>query len=412
MHRSYLLQKRYELQDTIHVSELKDTIPRIQQILPHMRDQLIGLREGATFEEARQRYSANVEKLALQGAGRRTASRVGDKDAYWAPTADVLMEAIRFGFVEQQQVPSARRYIEAHRDRPYALTSLGREVAALAQDDIAAFCDRLAEALYKTHPYFRALVSKLEAAPIACPEVTESEVEAAGREGHGTQHWTEYVGDKLRAHAASGSRVETASIKQIIVSTVRRRFGTDPEAKPSGKALTQAINDAFSVAAFNARGLTIGATDIDILKSWGSQLRILDQSRYVPDFEGFNLIWLAADVEQGASVSINRRDLQSQELRIAKEIVDAYRRQAKVAETNLSAPYIPIFRVRAEAAYHCRVTRALVDLVIQRLSDGAIAQMPSRVLLHLGTTRQPVSEPLYRRGGSRRYEMTIQPSTN
>jgi hypothetical protein len=394
------------------MSELKDTIPRLQQILPHMRDQLTGLREGATFEEARQRYSANVEKLALQSVGRRTASRVGDKDAYWSPTADVLMEAIRLGFVERQQVPSARRYVEAHRDRRYVLTSLGREVATLAQDDIAAFCDRLAEALYKTHPYFRALLSKLEAAPIACPEVTESEVEAAGREGRGTQHWAEYVGAKLRALAAPGSSVETASIKQIIVSTVRRRFGTDPEAKPSGKALTQAINDAFSVAAFAARGLTIGATDIDILKSWGSQLRILDQSRYVPGFEGFNLIWLAADVQEGPSASINRRDLQGYELRIAKEIVDAYRRQAQTADTSLSAPYIPIFKIRAEAAYRCRVTRALVDLVIQRLSDGAIAELPNRVLLHLGTTRQPVSEPLYRRGGNRRYEMTIQQLTN
>src|SRR5437773_3719774 len=128
------------------MNEPRDTIPRLQQILPHMRDQLIGLREGATFEDSRQRYSANVEKLALQGAGRRTASRVGDKDAYWAPTAEVLLEAMRLGFVERTQVPSARRYVEAHRERAYALTTLGREVADMAQTDIAAFCDRLAAA--------------------------------------------------------------------------------------------------------------------------------------------------------------------------------------------------------------------------------------------------------------------------
>ena len=168
------------------MSEVKDTISRLQQILPHMRDQLICLREAATFEEARRRYSANVERLALQGVGRRTASSVGDKDAYWAPTADVLTEAIRLGFVERQQVPSARRYVEAHRDRRYVLTGLGREVAELAQDDLAAFCDRLAEALYNSHPYFRALLSKLEAAPIACPEVTESEVDF--RRPRGARH--------------------------------------------------------------------------------------------------------------------------------------------------------------------------------------------------------------------------------
>jgi hypothetical protein len=393
------------------MTELRDTIPRLQQILPHMRDQLVGLRERATFEQARQRYSATVEKLALQGIGRRTASRVGDKDAYWAPTAEVLLEAMRLGFVERQQVASARRYVEAHRDREYALTALGQEVADLAQDDIAAFCDRLAAAIYEAHPYFRALIGKLQAAPIACPEVSEGEVDTAGGDGRGTQFWAEYVSEKLRPQMSAGSGVDTGAIKQTIVSTVRRRFGNDPGEKPTGKALTQAINDAFSVAAFTAHGLPIGATDIDILKSWGSQLRVLDQSRYVPGFEGFNLIWLAADIEKTGPVTIRRRDLQRYELEIAKAIIEAYRRQAASADTSLSAPYIPIFKVRADAAFGCHVTRALVDLVIQRLSDGAIAEIPFRVLLHLGTTRQPVSEPLYRRGGNRRYELTIQPQS-
>src|SRR5437016_9668251 len=124
------------------MNEVKDTIPRLQQILPHMREQLVGLRDGATFEAGRQRYSATVERLALQGIGRRTASRVGDKDAYGAPTAEVLLEAMRLGFVDRAQVPSARRYIEAHRDRKYTLTPLGSVAAQEAQSDIAAFCDR------------------------------------------------------------------------------------------------------------------------------------------------------------------------------------------------------------------------------------------------------------------------------
>lgn len=392
--------------------DMKDTIPRLQQILPHMREQLVGLREGATFEQTRQRYSATVDKLALQGIGRRTASRVGDKDAFWAPTSEVLIEAIRLGFVDRQQVPSARRYVEAHRDREYALTELGQEVAGLAENDVAAFCDRLATAIYEAHPHFRALIGKLQEVPIACPEVSESEVDTARREEHGTQYWADYVTERLGRQRSAGLRIDTGAIKQTIISILRRRFGVGPEAKPTGKALTQAINDAFAVAAFAAHGLPIGATDIDILKSWGSQLRVLDQSRYVPDFEGFNLIWLAADIEEGSPTSIRRRDLQRYERKIANAIVRAYREQAETADTSLSAPYLPIFKVRADVAYHCRVTRALVDIVIERLSDGAIGEIPVRVLLHLGTTRQPVSEPLYRRGGNRRYELTIHPKSN
>ena len=394
------------------MEDLRDTIPRVHQILPHMRDQLLGLAEGACFEEARELYSCTVDRLALQGIGRRTASRVGNNDAYWAPTAAVLLEAMRLGFVERQQVPSARQYLEPHRDRKYALTNLGRELSKVAQNDIAAFCDRLAAALYVTHPYFLALIRKLQEAPIACPEVSESEVDNMRREGHGTQYWTEYVAEKLSRHAKTGLQVDAGVIKQALVSIVRGRFGAGPEAKPTGKDLTQATNDALSVSAFAARGLAIGATEIDILKSWGSQLRVLDQSRYVPGFKGFNLIWMAADIQEGSPVSISRRDLQRYEIKIAKGIVDSYQEQAKTADTSLSTPYLPIFRVRADVAYRCRVTRALVDLVIQRLSEDAIGEIPFRLLLHLGTTRQPVSEPLYRRGGNRRYEMTIQPKNN
>jgi hypothetical protein len=370
-----------------------------------MREQLMGLSSGTTFEEARQRYSTTVEMLALKGFGRRTSSRVGDKDAYWAPTAEVLLEAMRLGFAERQPVPSARRYLEAHRDRTYGLSAAGRQVADLAKDDVAAFCDRLATAIYRAHPFFRALVESLHAAPIACPEVNESDVESASRNGQGTNYWTGYVAERLTR--SPGAIIDVAQIKQLVVSTVRRRFGSAPEARPSGKALTQALNDAFAVAAVSARGLPMGATDLDILKSWGSQLRVLDQSRYVPGFEQFNLIWLAADVGDESLASIKRRELQTHQLQIAKAVISSYVVQAAAAETTLLAPYLPIYRVRAAAAFECRVTRALVDLVIERLSEGAIAGISEKLRLHLGTTRQPISEPLYRRGGNRRYELTI-----
>ncbi len=394
------------------MSEIKDTIPRLQQILPHMREQLAALREGVTFEAARLLYSATVERLALQGIGRRTASRVGDRDAYWSSTADMLMEAMRLGFVEKQQVPSARRYVEAHRSRAYALTELGLELAELAPTDIAAFCDRLGAALYQAHPYFQALTERLQLAPIACPEVSEGEVEETSRAGRGTQYWAEHVAQKLRQQNLADLRIDPDAIRKTIVAIVRQRFGTAPETKPAGKALTQALNDAFAVAAFEAHGLPIGAIEIDILKSWGSQLRILDQSRYVSDFGGFNLIWLAANIDQGTPIVIKRRELRQHEREIANAVVEAYRWQADAADTRLSAPYLPIFKVRADAAFRCRVTRALVDLVIERLSGGAIEDVPVRVLLHLGTTRQPASEPVYRRGGNRRYELTIHPTSN
>ena len=363
--------------------------------------------KAATFEQARLRYGATVNRLVAQGLGRRTASRVGDKDRYWAPTREVLDEAMRLGFVERQQLPSARRYVNAHRDREHNLTALGHQAAEQAEMDMAAFYDRLSTAVYSAHPYFQNFIHILGIGPLACPEITEGEVEEFRRSGKGTEHWISHASEQLTQHKLSTSQKD--EIREVIVSVVRKRFGHGREKKPGNKEMAEALNDAFIEIAVRLRGLSIGATDLKILKSWGSQLRLLDQSRYVPEFRGQNVIWLAADINANDDLHIVRRTSDKHEREVSKAIVAAYRTQARAADSSLSAPYLPIYRVRAEAAFRCRVTRALVNLVIERLAAGSMPELDVQVWLHLGTTRQPASEPVYRRGGSRRYEMTLQP---
>ncbi len=388
-------------------TDIRDTIPRLQQLVPHMRAQLSGLREGATFEQARLRYAATVDRLFVQGLGRKTASRVGDRDRYWAPTREVLDEAMRLGFVERRQLPSARKYVDAHRDRQYSLTSLGHDAAEQAESNMAAFFDRLTTAVYSAHPYFQRFIHILETGPLACPEITEGDVEESRRSGKKTEHWFHYATEWLTDHELSNSH--KAQIREVIVSVVRKRFGHKREKRPTNKEMAEALNDAFIEAAIRLRGLAIGATDLKILKSWGSQLRILDQSRYVPQFKGKNVIWLAADLDGNCDLQIQRRTSETHEQQVSEAIVTAYYAQAQVADSRLAAPYLPIYRVRADAAFRCKVTRALVDLVLERLATGIIPDLGVHVLLHLGTTRQPTSEPVYRRGGNRRYEMTLQP---
>ena len=75
--------------------------------------------------------------------------------------------------------------------------------------------------------------------------------------------------------------------------------------------MVKALNEAFAEAAVGLRGLRVSATDINILKGWGSQLRLLDQSRYVPDFSGRNVIWLAADIQADSDLRLERRGLEN-----------------------------------------------------------------------------------------------------
>ena len=386
--------------------ETRDTIPRIQQIVPHMRDQLIGLCTGSTFEHARQRYSQTVDRLVSQGLGRRTASRVGDRERYWSPTREVLDEAMRLGFVERQQLPSSRRYVDAHRNRLYKLTELGLQAAEEAGSDIPAFCDRLATAVYNNHPYFRAFIDSLRNGPIGCPEVSEGEVEQSRRSGLGTDHWVALAIERIPRRTTAADN--EARIRDAIVSVGRHRFGQTPDRIPTSKQVAEVLNDAYIEAAVRLCGLSFGAIDLKIMKTWGSQLMLLDQSRYVPAHPGQNIIWLAADVNQNGGIVLKRKTLTNHERPLAEAVIAAYRVQAGGKKTSLKAPYIPIYRVRAQAAFDCLVTRALVDLVIELLATGAIAEARVQVWLHLGTTRQPNSEPVYRRGGNRRYEITIQ----
>ncbi|MER9852531.1 MULTISPECIES: hypothetical protein [unclassified Mesorhizobium] len=381
-------------------SDIRDTIPRLQHLVEHMIDQLIGLRAGSTFEQCRLRYSATVDRLVNEGKGRRTASRVGDRDAFWSPTAEVLSEAMRLGFVQKQQLPSARRYVDVHRDRSYVLTESGLAVLGLIEKDLAAFFDELTSAVLAAHPHIRSLIRELAERSLVYPVVSEGMVEAARRDQKSLEYWTEFAINRMDDQGNYDAR----RVGEAIALAIRRRFGLEA---PTSKALSEALSDAFAAVALNARGLAFGATDLSVICQWGMQLRILDQSRYVPDFPDANVIWLAASLTDGQATKLERRGLSGNIGKIADSVVHAYSRFSEGAKSSLSAPYAPIYAIRASAAYEQRVTRALIDMVIERLADGSVPGQTARVQLHLGTTNQPGSEPVFRRGGTRRYEITI-----
>ena len=391
--------------EAIHI---RDSVPRLQQLVPHMRAQIVGLRDGTTFEQARRRYRETVNDLAAKGLGRCTASRVGNRDQYWSPTREVLDEAMRLGFVENQKLPSARKYLDAYRDCRYRLTATGEKAMNQAEEDLAAFCNELAIAVHGAHPYFRRFIQVLKERPLACPEITEREIEVSRQQGKGTEYLVNYANERLEQDASEVGQQER--IREIVVAFVRHRFGRTFGKRPTNKEWANAINDAFAEASAKLRGLSVGATDLKMLTNWGTQLRLLDQSRYVPGFEErkINIIWLASDIDEQPHLKIRRRTYEKHWQRVSKAIVDAYRSQASRADSRLDAPYLPIYRVRAEAAFQCEVMRALVDLVIEHLAEEKIPSADVQLWLHLGTTQQPASEPVYQRGGKRRYEMTLQ----
>jgi len=387
-----------------------DTIPRLHQLVPHMSDFLVRMSDGSlTFEEARRGYAETVTRLAAQGLGRQTASRLSDADAYWSPTAELLQEAIRLGFVQRQPLPSARLHLDAHRATEHKLTTRGCEAATLVTSAPSAFRLLLADTAIASHPYLRSFLLLLDESPLICPELREGEIESGRGEGRDTQYWASWAAERINAQADHDVTTPDA-VQAEMKQAVTKRFGANPIRRPTNKALAEALNDAFAAASLRGRKVPIGATDLKVLKAWGSQLLLFDQSRYVPAYADGNVIWLASDLvrENDNDLAARPRTFAQHGTAVARALVDAYRRQAHGRMTELvTMPYLPIHEVRAEAAFECGVTRALADIVLERLAAGEFDELGVQVWLHLSGGEVRSSEPIYRRGGTRRFSMTM-----
>ena len=380
----------------------RDTIPRLHRIVAHTRDQLRGMADAvSTFEDCRVRYGNTQQRLAQEGRGRSTAPPAGvsERDRNWSPTRDCLSELMRWGAVGDRPLPSSRRFVDRYRGETYELTEYGMDLAQLTSND-AQFVDAISQKLIAVHPYLRRLLLTLEKNPIHCPTVSEGDIE---RSRLGTRGWAGWASERIEGETSSGA------VEKEITAHLARRFGNPPAGNPTNKAIAETTNDAFMVAAFAARNIRFDAPTIKALLRWGSELLLYDQSRYIPDLRDANVIWLAADLSRGDCDELHpsRRGIAEHGDCVAHAFARAYNEQARTSGSSLAEPYLPVHQLRAQVAHECAVTRTLCDLVLSRLVDGGYPNVAVDVLLHIGTTGLPISEPAFRHHGRRRLEITI-----
>ncbi len=384
---------------------VKDTIPRLHQLVDHARDQLIGLDKGVgTFEDCRLRYLETQRRLEREGRGRLTASRVSDSERNWAPTRDCLQELMRWGAIETASLPSERKFVDRYREQSYAITGRGRELARIAARSNAGFVDAVTGAIIEAHPYFRALLEALADGVIAYPVVSEGEVADGRRHKRGVADWSAWGAGQI---AGDPARELVRREIEKALDRFRRR-----EEKPTGKELAEALSDGFAVAGFAARGLVFDSATIKALLRWGSALLVYDQSRYVPGYPQRTVLWGCSDiaVDGTGRMTATRRGRAAWGETVAHAIVAAYDALAAEDPSHMQTPFIAVHRVRAHAAHAAGVTRALVNRVLADLVDGEFAGLPVRAAVFVGsTTRLPDSEPAFRYHGGRRLVMQVIP---
>lgn len=402
-----------------------ESIGRFPHLLAHVAAQLPGLAVGEnTFEQIRARYSQTMTALANRGLARVTAPRagIGAAHRYWTSVRDLIKELQHLGWIQAGiPAPSVKSAVDSHRHRRYPLSEEGLRVARVASDR-RALADALTTAALTAHPYLRGLLLALDDGPLFCPEVPQKEVGDA----HGSAYWAKYAVTLLeRSDPLIAGDLE--KLEHHLKVALRRRFGSRRDQGPeiTSKELTEATNDALADFALSARGLRFGATTLDALKSWGMELRLLDQSRYVPGHDGGNLIWLCCDLDtSNDGLRARRRTFSQYGEPVAMAMIKSYfklraRRQADRSEDERGSgrkrgrrDYQPIHVVRAAAALETGTAREVGDRALEALAAGEFDQGVRVRLLAARFDVPPRSEPMYARGGTRALTLTMTPTAD
>jgi hypothetical protein len=325
----------------------------------------------------------------------------------------LIKELQRLGCIESGiPVPSSKQAVDAYRDRHYPITAEGRRVAALVEDR-RAFADALTDAVLAAHPYLRQTLSALDRGPVFCPEISEGQIQQTPSR----RYWAEHAVELLK-RSDPLTDVTADALDRHLADALRKRFGRRREEglKPEAKEVAEAMNDALADAALEARGLMFGATTMEALTNWGMELRILDQSRYVPGHEEGNLIWLASDLQRdGDGLHARRRTYATHGTAVADALVEAYRALRERPGDDLEGKpskrvYQPIHVVRAAAAFSTGTVRELGDRVLEAMAADALQHSTHVRLLAARHEKPPRSEPIYQRGGTRCLMLTMDPA--
>ncbi|MGH8542344.1 MAG: hypothetical protein ACREX3_01580 [Gammaproteobacteria bacterium] len=393
---------------SVSATPQRDTVPRVQHV-PYFQTLLDGVGEEQSFDELRMSLRQAAVDLTRRAGGRVAASRVGDAYTAWSTTADALGELMRLGLVERKPLPSKRDNVDAHRASRFALTAEGQRLEEETRRKESAFRAAIAPLLIQSHPYFAAVLDLLAHGPLVLPEYTE-EMLRGFKDADG--HWIPHLGADAAARIQRSMPGATTSADEVtarLTVGLRRRFTSGTAPRP--KAVLDTVQDILVAATLTAFELKIDAVTFNVLASWGSYLYVLSESRYVAGVAG-RVMWETADITRtGEGIVVQWRGLKAFGDRVAKELAQAYRELAddKVGGEPGYFPYVPIYEVRALAAYRVGVSDQIVDRVIAELADQT-RPAAFRVELALGAGNwQATSERPFRLGERRYYVILIKP---
>jgi hypothetical protein len=387
-----------------HMEE-SNAIPRLYR-LGDLEVSLIEISRGASFERIRQ---ALIDFVRRTGEGRTSmVPRLGDDYSFWSPAQETLSELMKLGLVDPAPLPASRQYVDSHRADTYQLTGKGMDgVTQLSGGDGAArarFLDMLTVSLMEAHHGFASLLSAATRHPLCIPEYSIEKITALIEGGRATGRLADDALARLTSHWPPGR--EKPSAKELaawIQKAVDRRFPKDRVRRPSQKDIVDIVDDAVLGFASKAYDIHLDAISFNVCMSWAEQLAILEESRYVVGWPG-RTVWATAEIQNG---NVLRPSLGALGDSVAGGLGDGFRMVADSVSQARSSGSLPIYRVRAQAAFMARVNLRFVDIILRRILSGEL-KAPYEVQVALGRgTPPPRSEPVFVSDGRRFFDIMI-----
>ena len=382
-------------------------VPRLPK-LNYLDVVLREIDQRASFERIRQALLEYVRSAGEERSGSGVVSRLHDEFSFWSPTQEALSELIRLGFVVQAQLPSSRRYVDAYRANTYKLTAEGAAaVEQLAKGPGVAranFLDMLAIALSNAHPGFVELLKSVEEHPLCIPEYTIEKLDVLGHEGEMAVKVAEDAVTRMTEHWPSSHEAPLhRDMSDWLNRALNRRFPEDSGRQPSKGDIVDTVDDAVLGFAAYARQIKLDAISFNVCISWAAYLYILEESRYVENWNG-RTVWATAAV-QGHKIC--RKGFRDIERNVVEGLKDGFKKVAESMPDARASGHLPIYRVRAQAAFAARVNLSLVDIILRRILSSQI-DVPYEVQVSLGRGMSPPrSEPVFTHEGRRFFDIMI-----
>ncbi|MCY4580571.1 MAG: hypothetical protein OXD31_16205 [Chloroflexi bacterium] len=354
-------------------------IPRLQE-LSFLPITMLGVADGAGFEEIRQRLVSHMIELRENSPGTgntalfRTAR--GDPKRYVSNVSSSLKELMLLRLVEKATVPSSARAALNYANTTFAASEKGLEWAALLRADLRKGYDRLLNMLWHAHPQFRSFLRGLSEDGIAVPLLQWGELPEPRTRGR----YVSYLSTRVSMHLADepcgwvASEAEVlAAVKGYLDDRYREaRARGREEPYPRNQDFVNACEEALVKFAFARRGLAIDYISHQILRRWTKVLGVANFSYHVPRWNALRLWSTAAIDESGEDVSATRR-IGPAVIQSAVEHLPSVYDEVRRRDPTRSL-WVPIYRVRAGICWKLNTIEATFDNALRRILDNEAGQ--------------------------------------